>query len=102
MKKVILSVCFLIACAFGVKAQNMVNDHDATLKAHTCTAACKPGAHVYAHGEEGHVCTAACAAMQDEHGHELKDHVCTSACTADAHVYAHGEKGHVCTAACKE
>lgn len=31
------------------------------LKKHHCTEACKKaGHHVYAHGEKGHVCTAAC------------------------------------------
>ena len=29
-------------------------------KEHVCTAACKDGKHVYAHGEKGHKCTAAC------------------------------------------
>ncbi len=30
------------------------------LKTHHCTAACKNGKHVYAHGEKGHVCGDAC------------------------------------------
>jgi len=30
------------------------------MKAHVCTAACKNGKHMYAHGEKGHVCTAEC------------------------------------------
>jgi len=30
------------------------------LKDHVCTAACKDGKHVYAHGEKGHKCTDAC------------------------------------------
>ena len=30
------------------------------MKAHACTAACKDGHHVYAHGEKGHHCTDAC------------------------------------------
>ena len=30
------------------------------MKAHVCTAACKDGKHMYAHGEKGHVCGAAC------------------------------------------
>jgi len=30
------------------------------LEDHVCTAACKDGKHVYAHGEKGHVCTDAC------------------------------------------
>jgi hypothetical protein len=31
-----------------------------TMKAHVCTAACKDGKHVYAHGEKGHVCGPEC------------------------------------------
>ena len=27
---------------------------------HVCSAACKDGKHVYAHGEKGHKCTSAC------------------------------------------
>ena len=30
------------------------------LKDHVCIDACKDGTHMYAHGEKGHVCTAAC------------------------------------------
>ena len=33
------------------------------MKEHKCTAACKDGKHVYAHGEKGHVCTKACRKM---------------------------------------
>jgi predicted component of type VI protein secretion system len=33
---------------------------DMNTKDHVCTAACKDGKHVYAHGEKGHTCTAAC------------------------------------------
>jgi len=29
------------------------------MKDHTCTEACKEGAHVYAHGEKGHACASA-------------------------------------------
>lgn len=58
----------------------------ATLAAHVCTAECKDGNHVYAHGEEGHTCSEAC----------LKTHVCTEACKDNNHAYAHGEKGHTC------
>jgi len=32
-------------------------------KEHVCTAACKDGKHMYAHGEKGHVCTKACKKM---------------------------------------
>jgi len=30
------------------------------MKAHVCTAACKDGKHMYAHGEKGHICGAEC------------------------------------------
>lgn len=30
------------------------------MKEHKCTKACTKDKHVYAHGEKGHVCTAAC------------------------------------------
>ncbi|MBS1772428.1 MAG: hypothetical protein JST82_06195 [Bacteroidetes bacterium] len=30
------------------------------MKEHVCTAACKDGKHMYAHGEKGHTCTDAC------------------------------------------
>jgi hypothetical protein len=33
------------------------------MKEHKCTAACKDGKHMYAHGEKGHVCTKACKKM---------------------------------------
>ena len=71
----------------------------AKLKDHVCTAACKEGKHVYAHGEKGHVCGDDCKkAMKKDAA--LKDHVCTAACKNGTHVYAHGEKGHVCGPAC--
>jgi len=34
------------------------------MKDHVCTVACKDGAHVYAHGEKGHVCGDACKKMK--------------------------------------
>ena len=37
-----------------------MHEGDAMLKEHVCTAACKNGEHVYAHGEQGHVCDATC------------------------------------------
>ncbi len=85
------------------------------LKKHVCTAACKDGKHVYAHGEKGHVCTDACKAAATNAASAAKQttskpaapmaekaHVCTPACKDGHHVYAHGEKGHVCTDACKK
>ncbi|MFZ1514077.1 MAG: hypothetical protein WAT21_01690 [Saprospiraceae bacterium] len=33
---------------------------DGNIRDHKCTAACKDGNHVLAHGEKGHVCTADC------------------------------------------
>lgn len=34
-----------------------------TPKAHVCTAACKNGKHMYAHGEKGHLCTKNCSSQ---------------------------------------
>jgi len=48
-----------------------------TFNDHKCTAACKGGNHVLAHGEKGHVCTAGTAACLP---HGVKGHVCTSLC----------------------
>ena len=39
-------------------------DSKMAMKDHKCTAACKDGKHVYAHGEKGHVCTDACKKME--------------------------------------
>ena len=43
-------------------------DKMATLKDHKCTAACKNGKHMYAHGEKAHVCGEACKKMMDKKG----------------------------------
>jgi hypothetical protein len=72
MKKLTL-VLAAVAFTFAVNAQDgktqkpaqatpvkAVDAKDANTKAHVCTAACKDGKHVYAHGEKGHTCTAAC------------------------------------------
>lgn len=32
-------------------------------KKHKCNTACKPGAHMYKHGEKGHKCSEACKNM---------------------------------------
>ena len=32
-------------------------------KKHKCNTECKPGAHMYKHGEKGHKCTEACKNM---------------------------------------
>jgi hypothetical protein len=45
----------------AVTATKVVDTKDATAKPHVCTATCKGGKHVLAHGERGHVCTTACA-----------------------------------------
>jgi hypothetical protein len=60
-------------------------------KAHVCTAACKDGNHVYAHGDVGHTCTEACG---------MAAHSCTEKCKDGNHFYAHGETGHTCTEEC--
>jgi len=65
MKKVLLM--FACVCALSMaNAQPSQTDKkeapkaDMKLKEHVCTKACKPGHHVYAHGEKGHTCTEAC------------------------------------------
>ena len=44
---------------------------DMNTKEHVCTAACKDGNHVFAHGEKGHKCTAACHAKKSK-SHKAK------------------------------
>ncbi len=39
---------------------------EAPLKEHKCTAACKDGNHVYAHGEKGHKCGPECKKMAEK------------------------------------
>jgi hypothetical protein len=87
---------------------------DVNTKEHVCTAACKDGKHVYAHGERGHKCGAECMKAMSRTTADpakpdpakpdpktnLKEHVCNASCTKDKHNYLHGEKGHKCTAAC--
>lgn len=41
------------------------------MKEHKCTAACKDGKHVYAHGEKGHVCTKACKKMMKKNNSKM-------------------------------
>ena len=66
MKKLMFTAA-LIGMAFVMNAQGTetkktekAETKKEMLKAHTCTAACKDGKHMYAHGEKGHVCTDAC------------------------------------------
>lgn len=57
MKKGLFAL-LLIGATAGLHAQAPTT---AKPKKHHCTEACKKeGHHVYAHGEKGHVCTAAC------------------------------------------
>jgi hypothetical protein len=57
MKKVVFAFLLLTSTA-AIQAKPLDGGH---LKKHHCTEACKKaGHHVYAHGEKGHVCTAAC------------------------------------------
>ncbi len=112
MKKTLMFLILLAGFSVAVNAQSTTtekkkpkaNTEQAQLKDHVCTDACHTsGKCVYAHGEKGHTCTAACAETQaSDKQMEMKDHVCTSACTEGNHVYAHGERGHVCTDACKK
>lgn len=62
-----IAIALLLATAMG----NLTYAQDKPagkmeLKEHVCTAACKNGKHVYAHGEKGHVCTKACKKMMKE------------------------------------
>ena len=68
MKKITL-LAVAMAFTFAMSAQDGTTKStkatttaakDMNTKAHVCTAACKDGKHVYAHGEKGHVCTDAC------------------------------------------
>ena len=65
MKKLLLIVA-IAAFSLGMSANDQKAAKADTTKAkcemkdHVCTAACKDGKHVYAHGEKGHVCTEAC------------------------------------------
>ncbi len=57
MKKALFAT-LLVGASLAIHAQTQSPDK---LKKHHCTEACKKaGKHVYAHGEKGHVCTAAC------------------------------------------
>jgi len=65
MKKLFLSVAVIgmFAVMSAQTTQTKTTTKSTTkpaLKEHVCTAACKDGKHVYAHGEKGHVCTDAC------------------------------------------
>ncbi len=57
-----MAAAFIMAMTFNAPAmaQNMEKASHMKMKKHVCTAACKDGKHVYAHGEKGHVCTAEC------------------------------------------
>jgi hypothetical protein len=58
------AIALLTAFLFAtVNAQDSSMGKQA-LKKHHCTAACKNGKHVYAHGEKGHVCTAECKKLE--------------------------------------
>jgi len=57
MKKVVFA--FILLCSTAAIQAHPLDG--GKLKKHHCTEACKKaGHHVYAHGEKGHVCTAAC------------------------------------------
>lgn len=103
--RLLLMIPITALCLGTAHAQNTSKEakpamEQAPLKDHMCTAACKDGQHMYAHGEKGHACTADCMKM---HAGEamMKDHVCTAMCKDGKHMYAHGEKGHVCDPSCK-
>ena len=64
MKKLFLSVAvigmFAVMSAQTTQTTTTKSTAKPALKEHVCTAACKDGKHVYAHGEKGHTCTEAC------------------------------------------
>lgn len=104
MKKLIwllaIAFMFYMANAQTVKKeqkQEKPRMEQKALKDHKCTAACKDGKHVYAHGEKGHKCSKEC---EMSHKECMKYHKCTKACKNGKHVYAHGEKGHKCSKEC--
>ena len=68
MKKLLwllaIALMFYAANAQTTKTEqkkDMPKMEQKALKEHKCTAACKNGKHVYAHGEKGHKCTKECA-----------------------------------------
>ncbi len=66
--KAILGVALLAAFLAGpvIAQDKKETKKEAPLKEHKCTAACKDGKHMYAHGEKGHKCTDACKKMMME------------------------------------
>ncbi|MDE3235094.1 MAG: hypothetical protein KGO81_03990 [Bacteroidota bacterium] len=54
--KTIVAGLFIV----GLMASPAMAQQKEKLKEHKCTAACKNGKHVYAHGEKGHVCGPEC------------------------------------------
>lgn len=66
MKKTALIILLSVFTAGAFAAGNFDNlqrkrkNSKMAMKAHVCTAACKDGKHVYAHGEKGHVCGPEC------------------------------------------
>jgi len=73
MKKLMLIVA-VAAIGFAANAQSTQADQksdkkskknsEMKMKEHVCTAGCKDGKHMYAHGEKGHVCTDECKKMK--------------------------------------
>lgn len=89
------------------------------MKEHACTAACKDGKHMYAHGEKGHACSEECKKMHaGTKGHEGHEHGEMKEHSGEMHehkgemkekgemgtkgdMHGNGEmKAHVCTSAC--
>lgn len=108
--KVLLTLLGAILCFGAIQAQtqkpsststeSLRVEKDMNSNPHVCIVGCKDGKHIYAHGEKGHKCGAACMKTMSKN-RSMKAHVCTDACKDGKHIYAHGEKGHNCTAACK-
>jgi hypothetical protein len=67
MKKIMFSVAAVVmtVAMFAQDAPKMDAKKDTKktemkMKEHVCTSSCKGGKHMYANGEKGHTCTAAC------------------------------------------
>jgi hypothetical protein len=61
MNSVFKKISFMLLLAAATFANvNAATDRG---KKHKCNSECKPGAHMYKHGEKGHKCTEACKKM---------------------------------------
>ena len=71
MKKLML-IAAIATFSFAANAQSSekkstkakAKTEQMAMKDHVCTASCKDGKHMYAHGEKGHVCGEECKKMK--------------------------------------